>query len=66
MARLNKDECCTCLCHEALGYDYAECPLCYFSDGNRNLNNRVSEHLEMLGAHPRAMAHDEIKKRGGE
>ena len=45
---VKKDEYCDCTCHDVLGFSHDKCPLCYFSDGNSDLNRRIDEHLKML------------------
>lgn len=40
----DKDEFCRCSCHEH-GLTSRECPLCYFVDGNRELNERIGKHI---------------------
>lgn len=41
---VEKDEFCTCPCHDRDKLSYRDCPECYFSDGNSELNRRLEEH----------------------
>lgn len=41
---VTKDEFCRCSCHRIDGLSHRECPACYFSDGNPELNRRLSAH----------------------
>jgi len=41
---VDKDEFCRCSCHTRDRLSSRDCPLCYFTDGNAQLNKRIDEH----------------------
>lgn len=48
MSRVETDDLCDCSCHPLMGLSYRECPLCYYSDGNARLIERVLEHGKLV------------------